>query len=448
MNSMSASRRFAPLLWLLTGVFTFRVFAQFMLLSGDILWLPSYEHWHSGTMPYEYLFLSQLLILWMLVTQSVKFTRGEIQANKQLGRVLWWLGMAYFASMLFRLLLGLTVMTESRWFTNYIPIFFHFVLAGYVLLVAAFYQQRRLPIIEKVNRFGMTILARSIYPLVIVVGLYAHYVMAYIWDFNVALAAYISIVMCGLAITLLEYALPYKKKWWPNRADLKSDAIYMGLVQVVLPKIVTPVFIVLIVAPIQYISLSPATLWPHQLPVWLQAILMILTADFLRYWLHRIAHSNPYLWRLHAVHHSPDKLYWFNVARFHPMEKMIQMLFDVLPFVLLGVSEYVISLYIVFYSINGFFQHCNIRLEFGWLNYLISSAQLHRWHHSKVPEESNNNFGNNLIVWDLLFQTYYLPDDNVPGDLGLMVSDFPVDFMGQLKAPFRTDVQNNFLSSK
>jgi len=82
---------------------------------------------------------------------------------------------------------------------------------------------------------------------------------------------------------------------------------------------------------------------------------------------------------------------------------------DVLPFMILGVSEEVIGLHFVLYAINGFFQHCNIDLKYGWLNYVVSSSDLHRWHHSRNPEESNHNYGNNIILWDLLFNSFFLP---------------------------------------
>lgn len=56
------------------------------------------------------------------------------------------------------------------------------------------------------------------------------------------------------------------------------------------------------------------------------------------------------------------------MGRFHPLEKAFQFVLDALPFMLRGVGEQVISLYFVFYSINGFFRHSNIRLRYGALN--------------------------------------------------------------------------------
>ena len=164
---------------------------------------------------------------------------------------------------------------------------------------------------------------------------------------------------------------------------------------------------------------------------------MLLSADFLRYWLHRAAHEISWLWRFHALHHSPGKLYWLNVGRFHPVDKGLQFLLDALPFILLGVGEDVLAIYFVFYAVNGFFQHSNIRLRFGWLNYLVSSAELHRWHHSQSKLESDRNYGNNLIVWDLLFGTRFLPEDRQVGDLGLTTKDYPETFWWQMIEPFR-----------
>ena len=85
------------------------------------------------------------------------------------------------------------------------------------------------------------------------------------------------------------------------------------------------------------------SIWPASLPIWASSSLKIAIGDFLRYWLHRAAHTWPPLWRLHAVHHQPEKLYTTNVFRFHPAEKALQFLCDTLPFVLVGVGPEVLA---------------------------------------------------------------------------------------------------------
>ena len=166
---------------------------------------------------------------------------------------------------------------------------------------------------------------------------------------------------------------------------------------------------------------------------------MLLAADFLRYWMHRAFHRFAPLWRLHAVHHSPHRLYWLNVGRFHPFEKAIQYLADALPFIVLGVTQPVLAVYFVFFAINGFFQHSNCSVRLGPLNYIVSGPELHRWHHSQRAAESDTNFGNNLIIWDLLFGTRFLPADREVGPLGLRNRTYPLDFLAQLTSPFVTD---------
>jgi len=99
-------------------------------------------------------------------------------------------------------------------------------------------------------------------------------------------------------------------------------------------------------------------------------------------------------------------------------------------------NEGVLTTYLVFYGINGFFQHSNINVKFGFLNYIVSSSELHRWHHSEIPRESNGNYGNNLIIWDVIFGTWFLPKDRSVGEIGLRNRNFPKDYLTQLKAPF------------
>jgi sterol desaturase/sphingolipid hydroxylase (fatty acid hydroxylase superfamily) len=272
------------------------------------------------------------------------------------------------------------------------------------------------------------------YPSLIALGIALYYLLISL-EMNMKFASYASAIFGAIVITFLEIYFPYRKEWLGRKLDIKNDSIYM-VVQIVVPLLLTYSVAFLLVGVMGTLQASSTTIWPHNFPVWSQVILMLLTADLLRYWLHRFSHEWTWLWRLHAVHHSPHKVYWLNVGRFHPLEKALQFMFDALPFILLGVSEEVLALYLVFYSINGFFQHCNIDLRLGLLNYVISGPELHRWHHSRIPEESNQNYGNNLIVWDSLFGTRFLPDNKEVEDLGLQNRNYPLDFISQLKTPF------------
>ena len=252
---------------------------------------------------------------------------------------------------------------------------------------------------------------------------------------SVMVSAYVAVVFGAAAVTLLEFIIPYDRSWQPDRGDVKNDLLFMVMVQMVLPPLLG---LLAGVSLVRYLRVEewPITLWPQDLPLAVQVVLMLLVAEFFRYWLHITAHNTKLLWRFHAVHHSPHKLYWLNVGRFHPMEKALQYMLDMLPFILVGVTEPVIALYFVFYAVNGFFQHSNVDARYGVLNYVVSGAELHRWHHSKLVEESNRNYGNNLIVWDLVFGSWFLPRDRRVGDLGLINRSYPLDFASQMKTPF------------
>jgi len=249
-------------------------------------------------------------------------------------------------------------------------------------------------------------------------------------------ATYLPIVLTAMIIAACEWRWPYRAAWVPRRDEVQLDITFLAVVQLMLPPLVSLLFLMAIVQPARALQLPVQAWWPHAWPVWAQVVLMILAVDFLRYWLHRAAHETDLLWRLHKVHHSVEQLYWLNTSRFHPLEKALQMLMDSVPFLLMAVDPVVLSLYYLSYATNGFFQHCNIDLRYGPLNYLVGSAETHRWHHSREPREANANYGNTVIVWDLLFGTWFLPADRAIGALGLH-QRLPASFRALMAAPFR-----------
>lgn len=253
------------------------------------------------------------------------------------------------------------------------------------------------------------------------------------------LAPYVTVALFGPLVLVGERLLPYRTEWGPDPHDLVVDGFYLVFVQVALPFALAWVVVWVIQSSLRGAGLV-WDLWPEEWPIWLQVLLKIAIGDFLRYWLHRAAHTWSLLWRLHAVHHAPEKLYTTNVFRFHPGEKALQFGCDTLPFTLIGVGPEVLAAYFVFYSLSGLFQHSNCDVRLGWLNYVVSGPEVHRWHHSRVVKESNANYAHSCVGWDLLFGTYFRPRDRGVSELGLIERDYPTSFPGQLMAPFRRRV--------
>jgi len=274
------------------------------------------------------------------------------------------------------------------------------------------------------------------YPSVVAVTFAMHYWLKSL-DVALFVATYVPGLFAAALVTLLEWLSPAHLRWHPTKSDIGNDLSFMIIVQVLLPPALSLLAVLALVGPVQSLGIVPTSLWPHHWPIAVQGILVLVSGDFLRYWLHRACHKNKYLWRLHAVHHSPDKLYWLNVGRFHPLEKALQFLGDSLPFILLGVSKEAIAFYFLFYTVNGFLLHSNVRLRYGVLNYIVNTAELHRWHHSKLSKESDNNYSNHVILWDLVFGTWFLPRGREVGPLGLRQKKYPMSFLAQLAAPFK-----------
>ena len=178
-----------------------------------------------------------------------------------------------------------------------------------------------------------------------------------------------------------------------------------------------------------------AGLWPTGWPLLLQVAFGLSMGEFLAYWVHRSCHTVPLLWRIHAMHHSSERLYVLAAARNHPMNAALMQAGHLLPLTLLGAPHEVIAIAAAFHGVHGMLQHANVDLAHGPLNWIFATADLHRWHHSARIEESNTNFGNNLIVWDWVFGTRRLPAGR-PAAVGLGHERLPDNFLVHLVSPF------------
>lgn len=132
----SLSRHYAPWLLILTGVFAFRVFAQLATSQFSIPYLPDFEAWHSGSMPYGLLVFFQFVILAIMIRTTYRAWKNSLMGTEKLGHFLWGFGIVYVVLMLARLVLGQTLLEDVRFFANTITTSFHFVLASFVLASA------------------------------------------------------------------------------------------------------------------------------------------------------------------------------------------------------------------------------------------------------------------------------------------------------------------------
>jgi sterol desaturase/sphingolipid hydroxylase (fatty acid hydroxylase superfamily) len=129
--------------------------------------------------------------------------------------------------------------------------------------------------------------------------------------------------------------------------------------------------------------------------------------DFFYYWFHRFQHENRFLWQEHKLHHLDEQLCAVN--RQSPLEEVLRTTVIVpLAFLFkLDPMEGMILTSLVF-AWTVFF-HSNIRVPLGWVSALISGPQVHRIHHSRLPEHHDKNYSAYFPIWDVIFGTYHHP---------------------------------------
>jgi sterol desaturase/sphingolipid hydroxylase (fatty acid hydroxylase superfamily) len=238
-------------------------------------------------------------------------------------------------------------------------------------------------------------------------------------------------------ITILERLIPYESAWLRSHDDVPTDLFYAVSSLFAAPRLFDTVALAALI-PLASAMPWGFAIWPDDLPWGIQVLLAVVVGEFGSYWWHRLMHEWGPLFRLHATHHSAPRLYWLNATRFHPLDNIPMYALQVIPLTLAGVSEPVLVGFTVWSLVHGFFQHANMDVRLGPLNYLFSMAELHRWHHSRDISEANHNYGSNCIVWDLVFGTFYWPRKRRPPvDVGLSgLPQFPKRLVRQLLSPF------------
>lgn len=211
----------------------------------------------------------------------------------------------------------------------------------------------------------------------------------------------------------------------------------------------------LFVQSLTYLSLTPSivmtqsTGWASGLrdiisrqPLLLQFVEIMFFTDVMQYFFHRAFHEIPWLWKFHAVHHSARSMDWIAGSRMHLFEVILLRAFTTLPMYLLGFVESALYAYIFFVYLFSVFVHSNLRLQFGFMRFLIATPQYHHWHHGIEREAININYAVHFPILDRLFGTYHLPDDVWPQGYGIDGHPVPSGYWQQFRYPFRTNLSS------
>ncbi len=244
-----------------------------------------------------------------------------------------------------------------------------------------------------------------------------------------------------LVVAVSERILPFNKDWNKRRGDLSADVSSFILVAGVLESLLKAVSPAMVAFVALYLGLNDLglDLFPNDWPLLAQLVVFTLSADLAKYWFHRWGHETRAGWKLHSIHHAVKRVYWFNGFRIHPLYHAVNYFTAIFPLLVMGANAEVVVLYTVVLSVAAAIQHANIDLKFGFLNYIFNTNEVHRWHHSKDISEGNANYGAVVMVWDVLFGTYYNRENEQPEVIGLTFEEtYPLNnYFKQLIVPFR-----------
>jgi ornithine lipid hydroxylase len=257
---------------------------------------------------------------------------------------------------------------------------------------------------------------------------------------NDALRPFSAILLFYALIAALERLFPHRAEWRRSHGDVRTDVLHLLLTGAIAQALVGAA----VLGPLALLSgwvseAAGGALWPVGWPLLAQLALAVVLGELGHYAFHRLSHESPLVWRLHAAHHSPHRLYWLNATRFHVLDLFLIISCESLPLASLGAGAAVLAPYFVFRAIYGQLQHCNVDMPTPrWLDWLWSSPNVHRWHHSTVSAEGNHNYGAVLNVWDHVFRSFHRPDAPFAGPVGIgQLPRFPSGWLAQQLAPFR-----------
>ena len=126
----------------LSLVFLVRVAGQAVQRWFPLEILPPFDAWQGSAMPYPALLACQIVILALLGAAICSIVHRARALGTTASQWVIFIGCGYFALMLVRLVLGLTLLGDSGWFTAWISTLLHLDLALVVVLWGR--DQRRL----------------------------------------------------------------------------------------------------------------------------------------------------------------------------------------------------------------------------------------------------------------------------------------------------------------
>jgi sterol desaturase/sphingolipid hydroxylase (fatty acid hydroxylase superfamily) len=148
---------------------------------------------------------------------------------------------------------------------------------------------------------------------------------------------------------------------------------------------------------------------------------------------HYVQHKVPFFWEFHKIHHAAEVLTPVTAFRAHPVETILDSLFQA-PLQALGLAvfyylyggrQFVVTFVgmngiVLCYYLIGNLRHTHLWISFGpKLEHILCSPAQHQIHHSRAVEHLDTNFSEYFSFIDWIAGTLYVPKGQEALDFGL-----------------------------
>ena len=162
------------------------------------------------------------------------------------------------------------------------------------------------------------------------------------------------------------------------------------------------------------------------------AVVRLVLFDLGHYISHYLQHKVPFFWEFHKVHHAAEVLTPITGFRVHPVELILDSLFQG-PLQALGLAVFYYwhggqqsvsfagtNAIVAMYYLIDLARHTHLWISFGpKLEHVFSSPAQHQIHHSTAPQHLDTNFSKYFSFLDWIAGTLYVPKEQEGLDYGL-----------------------------
>jgi sterol desaturase/sphingolipid hydroxylase (fatty acid hydroxylase superfamily) len=211
-------------------------------------------------------------------------------------------------------------------------------------------------------------------------------------------------VICLTAVLFLESVFPLRAAPVPLRRWLRNlglSALSLG-VTVLSPLLFWLLLRVLRVAP------GDGGFAHWNMPTWFEWLATFLLMDAIAYALHRLSHAWPWLWRLHAVHHSDIELDATTTHRHHPLEALVGAFVTLPVLLVLAPPPAAVFAYSLLAVAVSTVSHGNLHLSpvlDRALRPVVVTPAFHRVHHSALRAQTDSNYATVFPLFDYLLRS-------------------------------------------